>query len=742
MSSLRLALVGVLSFCCFCFADVSKEDYRRADNLWQITRGKMLNGKIKPSWLDSNQFWYRKQLAENKKEFILVDVAEATKVAAFDHEKLAAGLAVLTGKDVDGDNLPFDTFDFVDSGTAIEFVVGKEKLNCNLSDYKCVKIENPQEQKNDSEQPRGNRARRQGRNDSSPERQWRFFVRDHNLFVRENKNDATDIGLTDDGNAGCYWADATWSPDSKKIIAYKTTPGDNKEVYTIESSPKGGGRAILHKRRYDLPGDELTRREMFIFDLETKDKIKVQQEILDFGWVPHLFWKDGGAKFWFTRTDRGHQRFRVVEVDTANGSVRNIVDEKTETFINSWNRDKIHYLDNSNGLIWASEKDGYNHLYLVDGITAAVTAITSGDWVVRGIDSVDEEKRQIYFNASGVNAGQDPYLIHYYRINFDGSDMVALTEGNGNHSIQYSPDRQFIIDTYSRIDSPPVHNLRKVVDGSLVCQLEQADISDLLKTGWQMPEVFSAKGRDGKTDIWGIVCRPTNFDPVKKYPIIEYIYAGPHSSFVPKNFSSCLHIQTMAELGFIVVQCDGMGTSNRGKAFHDVCWHNLADSGFPDRIAWMKALAAKYDYVDVSRVGIYGGSAGGQSSTGALLFHPEFYKVAVSACGCHDNRMDKASWNEQWMGYPVGDHYAKQSNVTNAHKLKGRLMLIVGELDTNVPPESTLRVADALIKAGKEFELVFLPGAGHGDGGSYGERKRRGFFIKHLLGVDLSDWNK
>lgn len=338
--------------------------------------------------------------------------------------------------------------------------------------------------------------------------------------------------------------------------------------------------------------------------------------------------------------------------------------------------------------------------------------------------------------ASGKNQNQAPYLIHYYRINFDGTNLVALTEGNGNHTVQYSPDRKYLIDSYSRVDMPPVHELRSAFNGNLVCALEQADLTDLESSGWTPPEVFVAKGRDGKTDIWGIICRPRHLDPHKKYPVVEHIYAGPQTSSVPKTFSPAQRSAALTELGFIVVQIDGMGTANRSKAFHDVCWHNLKDAGFPDRILWHRAVAQEYPYYDLDRVGIYGGSAGGQNSTGALVFHPEFYKVAVSGCGCHDNRMDKASWNEQWMGYPVGPHYAECSNITHARQLQGKLLLIVGEMDTNVPPESTMRLVDALIKAGKDFDLLVVPGAGHGMGGAYGNRRLQDFFVRHQHGVE------
>jgi dipeptidyl aminopeptidase/acylaminoacyl peptidase len=341
-----------------------------------------------------------------------------------------------------------------------------------------------------------------------------------------------------------------------------------------------------------------------------------------------------------------------------------------------------------------------------------------------------------------MHAGKDPYLVHYFRINFDGTGLTALTEADANHTLSFSSDQKFYVDTWSRVDQPTVSELRRTEDRKILTALERADVSELTKAGWRAPEVFSAMGRDGKTDIWGIIHRPTNYDPLKKYPVIENIYAGPHSSHVPKTFSAYNQMQALAELGFIVVQIDGMGTSNRSKAFHDVAWKNLGDAGFPDRILWHKAVAAKYRYYDITRVGIYGTSAGGQNSLGALLFHPEFYKVCVSSCGCHDNRMDKIWWNEQWMGWPLGEHYAASSNVDNAHKLQGKLLLILGELDTNVDPASTMQVVNALIKADKVFDFIEIPGAGHTNGGAYGDQKRYDFFVQHLLEVKPPDWNK
>lgn len=581
----------------------------------------------------------------------------------------------------------------------------------------------------------GPRTRRPSR-DHSPEGKWRAFIRDHNVFVGAVGGDE-EIQLSKDGEPGNSYQTPQWSPDSKTLVVFRVEPGEQKQVHLIESSPAGGGRAKLHSRNYALPGDKFAAYELNLFQVAERKQLKPDVERIDFG-RPRLRWNRDGRRFTYEKTDRGHQRFCVIEVDSHTGAVRNIVDETSETFIWTAHTEnlgvrKVTWLENSDEIICTSEQDGWRHLYLVDAEAGKIkNQITKGEFVVRHVDRIDEEKRQIWFRASGMNTGQDPYLIHFYRINFDGSELVALTEGNGNHSIQYSPGRQYIIDTYSRVDMPPVHELRHVSDGELVCELEKADIKELQASGWKAPEVFSAKGRDGKTGIWGIICRPRDFDPAKKYPVIEHIYAGPHGSYVPKSFSTYRRYASLTDLGFVVVKIDGMGTANRSKAFHDVCWKNLKDAGFPDRILWHKSVAKKYPWYDVSRVGIYGGSAGGQNSTGALLFHGDFYKVAVSSCGCHDNRMDKASWNEQWMGYPVGPHYAESSNIENAHRLRGKLLLIVGEVDRNVPPESTMRLADALIKADKDFELLVIPGYGHGDGGHYGERRRRDFFVRHL----------
>jgi dipeptidyl aminopeptidase/acylaminoacyl peptidase len=761
--------------------------YQRA----QATRpaGGVYKTRVEPHWFhDNTRFWYRNDLARGAREFVMVDAEAGKREPAFDHKKLAAGLSKAAGKDYSAERLPFDAIDFIDDGKAVRFKVGDTAWKCDLSSYECSKtaaksqpapadvpaagadadeaarLESPwpdglapdAEQPTMFQQPQRPVDRAERR---SPDGAWTAFVKDGNAFVRDK--DGKETQLTKDGKDDAAYRMLSRSPDSRALVAFRMEPGEHKDVYLIQSSPPEGGRAVFRTRHYELPGDRFDSYELHLFDPAGGKEIKCDVEKIDFG-VPQPRWHHDGHTFTYQKTDRGHQRFRLIEVDAVTGTARNIIDEKSPTFI--WtahtegvNVPHVTWLKGDTEIIYASERDGWRHLYLIDAKDGKVkNQITKGDYVVRGVERIDEDKRQVWFRASGKNPGQDPYLNHYYRVNFDGSGLVALTEGNGDHfqgggrggprgsgagSPQFSPDRKYLIDTYSRVDMAPVHELRRASDGGLVCKLEEADISELKSSGWEAPEVFVAKGRDGTTDIWGIIQRPPRLDPNKKYPVIEYIYAGPHGSHVPKTFSAARRFAALTELGFIVVQIDGMGTANRSKAFHDVCWHNLKDAGFPDRILWHKAVAQKYPYYDISRVGIYGTSAGGQNSTGAVLFHGDFYKAAVSACGCHDNRMDKASWNEQWMGYPVGPQYAESSNIDHAGNLAGKLLLIVGEMDTNVPPESTMRLVDALIKAGKDFELLVVPGMGHSDGGPYGRRRLQDFFVRHLHGVAPPDRN-
>jgi dienelactone hydrolase len=777
--------------------DIQKA-YERANRLSTQAKDRVFKTSITPHWFDNNaRFWYRNDTADGTKDFVVVDADKGIKQPAFDHEKLAAALSRVAGGTYKANRLPFSSIEFIDEGKALSFNAADASWRCDLTSYDCTRVEKkqtestffkwlfpdraattkaelpayppadqilvPDEIPEDAElspeelQLAQQKNQKKGQKQKgppsgpievkSPDGKWVALIKDYNLYLRDK--DGKETQVTMNGEQGNAYGRPSWSDDSTVVLFYRTEPGAITQVYLVESSPQDQLAAKLNQRPYARPGDKFPLHEMWVLEVEGMKANKADVERIDnieSNNIPGVRWSKDNKTFTFEKTDRGHQRFRIIEVEALTGKSRTIFDEKADTMVDhySFATNKLpfrQYLDDTGEILYVSEMDGWKHIYLIDAKAGKIkNQVTKGDWVVRKMERVDVKNRQIWFQGSGKIGGQDPYLIHFYRVNFDGTGLVALTEGNGNHSIQYSPDGKYIIDTYSRVDMAHVHELRRVSDGALVCALEKADVSALEAVGWHYPDVFVAKGRDGKTEIWGIVCRPQTFDANKKYPVIEYIYAGPHSSFTPKTFTAFRQMAALAELGFIVVQMDGMGTCHRSRAFHDVCWKNLADAGFPDRILWIKALAQRYAYVDINRVGIYGTSAGGQSSTGGVLFHPDFYKVAVSSCGCHDNRLDKSSWNEAWMGL-MGPHYVAQSNVTNAGKLQGHLLLIVGELDTNVPPESTMRVVDALIRAKKDFDLIVVPGANHGNGGPHGDRRRLDFFVRHLLGVEPPDRN-
>jgi dipeptidyl aminopeptidase/acylaminoacyl peptidase len=579
--------------------------------------------------------------------------------------------------------------------------------------------------------------------------QWTPFIREHNIWLK-NAATAEEVQLSREGREGDPFVSVYASPDGTRVAAIQIRKAQERLMHLVESAPKDQLQPRLHVKKYRKPGDEIDRPRVRLFETVQRTEIPVGDELFRNPWsIERLRWAPDGRHFFFLYNERGHQVQRVLAVNAGSGKVRAIVEEVSATFIDYSQKTFMHWLDATGELVWASERDGWNHLWLVDTETGAVkNQITSGPWVVRGVEEVDALSREIWFRCSGIYPGQDPYYVHLARVGLDGSGLIFLTSSDGTHALrengeggrrlwELSPDKRFIIVSHSRVDLPPVAELRRTSDGSRVCVLEEMDCSPLQSSGWRAPERFQAKGRDGQTDIFGVILRPSHFDPQKKYPVIENIYAGPHGYFVPKEWNPGSSARALAELGFILVQIDGMGTNWRSRAFHDVAWKNLKDAGFPDRIAWIRAAAARYPEMDLTRVGIYGGSAGGQNALAALLHHGDFYHAAVADCGCHDNRMDKVWWNEAWMGWPVGPEYAESSNVVHASKLRGKLLLTVGELDENVDPASTHQVVRALIEADKDFELLVLPGVGHGAGEKpYAFRRRMAFFVRHLLGVE------
>ena len=722
-------------------AQGTAEDYRRAANLRKQFSNKVTRQRIRLRWFRGDEGgWYRVDLDKGKREFVLVDVKRGKRRVAFDHEDLAKALAKATGKEFDRDRLPLEQLRFSKDRTHCWFRAGGKGWLCERDKCRLREAEQPKDfDAGSDKQPPGWKrpAFESPRNRRSPDGAWEVFVKNHDLHLRDRKS-GSEFRLSGHADEKQAWSDRVfWSPDSKRLVAYRTRRGADHTVHMVESSPKKQLQPKMHSHQYRKPGDEIPLTRPHLFDVSSGREISVSGKLFSNPWrVRELRWNKAGDRFTFRYNQRGHQVLRLIEVDAGSGAARAVIEETSKTFIDYAYKQFLFYLDETGELLWMSERDGWNHLYLLDAGTGKLkNQVTRGHWVVRGVDRIDTKSRQMWFRASGLDADEDPYHVHFCRINLDGTNLVRLTAGDGTHRIRYSPGGDYLVDSWSRVDRPPTTEVRRADTGRRVCRLERADISSLKAAGWQQPERFQVAGRDGRTGIWGVIHRPTNFDEDLEYPVIEKIYAGPHGSFVPKEFRSWHDAQSLAELGFVVVQIDGMGTSNRSKAFHDVCHRNLGDSGFPDRILWMQAAAAKRPWMDLSRVGIYGGSAGGQSALRGMLVHGDFYKVAVSVCGCHDNRMDKVWWNELWMGWPIGPHYAEQSNVTQAHRLTGSLLLIVGELDRNVDPASTMQVVNALIKADKDFDLLVIPGGGHGIGGSYGIRRRRDFFVEHLWSV-------
>ena len=565
----------------------------------------------------------------------------------------------------------------------------------------------------------------------------KLVIREYNVWLI--KKDKKDIQLTRNGREeDSFLSEFHYSPNKRYALGFRSTRVIPRKIPLLRSSPKDQVQPTIEFINYPKPGDPRPQRRPILFDLKKKTPIPVDESpFLDSWSVQFKHWSKDSRSAHILFNQRGHQELALLSIDASTGKVSDLVRESPHTFVDYSQKTMLHWLDQSGQLIWASERSGWNHLYRINASNGQViNPITKGKWVVRKIEHVDEKSEVVWFSALAIHPKQDPYHLHLAKVNFDGSNLTILTQADGTHRWEFSPERSLFVDRWSRLDHPEVAELRSAQDGSLIKEIARQDISDLIKEGYSMPIRFSAPGRDGKTMIHGFLIQPTEFNPNQIYPVIENIYAGPHGFHVPKRFGLQISQRRLAELGFVIAKIDGMGTNWRSKKFHDHCWQNLADAGFPDRIAWLKAAAQKYSWLDLSRVGIYGGSAGGQNALSALLHHGEFYKAAVSDCGCHDNRMDKIWWNEAWMG-KMGPHYEQSSNVFHAHKLQGDLMLTVGELDKNVDPASTIQVVDALVRAGKDFEFFMIPGAGHGIGeGKYLFRKRIDFFVRSLLGVE------
>ncbi|MCM1109314.1 MAG: S9 family peptidase [Clostridium sp.] len=738
--AIAVCLTGILNL----HAQGTVEDYNRAYALRsKYNPSRVTHSNVQPQWIpETDCFWYV-QHTEGKDEYIRVDAARNKRTPLLNTSRVADALSQQSGKEVKANYLPWQNIRVTGKGNCLTFDFDGRKWEYDVKHNRLTEKERIHKNgpgrhwmERDDE--------RNGHPVESPDHRYTAYIKNDNVYIKE-KATGREQALSIDGTAGNYYsAYLQWSPDSRKVLACRIRPSEKRYVYYVESSPRDQLQPKLHKQEYAKPGDELPFKVPCIFDVEKGTRLIPSTELFCRQYaIEWLRWDADSRAVTFEYNERGHKTYRLLELSAEDGSVRTLIEEKEEKYVN-YPRLYRHHLSDGRRILWTSERDNFNHIYLYDrNRLDTPRQVTQGAWYVREIVHVDEEREQIYFSANGVNPTEDPYLIHYYRINFDGSGFTSLTPEEGTHKVWFSPDFRYLVDVYSTVSCPPTAVLRDATDGKIRMTLETADISALTTEGWKAPEVFQAPGRDGITPMWGIIYRPSNFDPSHSYPVIEYIYSGPGDQYVPKLFSAYNWWMTsLAELGFIVVQVDGMTTSFRSKAFEEVCYKNLKDAGLPDHMAWIRAAAERYPYMDINRVGIFGCSAGGQESTAAVLQYPDFYKAAYSACGCHDNRMDKIWWNELWMGYPVDESYAASSNVEMAHLLQRPLMLVVGEMDDNVDPASTMQVADALIRANKDFELVVIPGARHTMGEDYGEHKRYDFFVRHLLGVNPPAWSE
>ena len=734
----------------------------------------VLRSGVRPNWLSDDRFWYC-VITQGGNEFVLIDPAKGTRAPAFDHAKVAAALAAATGRSFDAANLSFQALEFSPDGRSITVQAGS-RWTCDLMGGKCTAAEGG------GSRGRGGRGGMDvcggggagaGRGSDvipeslSPDKKHAAFIRDWNLWVRDvatgketqmTTDGAKDFGYATD-NAG--WSSSNrpilaWSRDSKRIATFQQDQRNVGEMYLVETKV---GHPALRAWKYPLPGDEVVPTiQRVVIDLDGPRVTRLEtppdqhrSTLCDHvvcrggGDWADVEWSPDGSTLAFVSTSRDHKQEVLRIANATTGAVRDVLREETPTFFESGNgRVNWHYLAGSKEIIWFSERDNWGQLYLYESETGKLkNQITSGEGNVTQVIRVDEKDRMIYFLGVGREKGRDPYFIHLYRVGFDGKNLALLTPEDANHDVVLSPSGKYFTDSYSKPDVPAVAVVRDQA-GKLVETLEKADISKLTATGWEPPMGFTVKARDGVTDLYGLMFRPTNFNSAKKYPIVNHIYPGPQTGSVgSRNFSPARgDCQALAELGFIVVEIDGMGTPWRSKKFHEAYFGNLGDNTLPDQVTGMKQLAARYPWIDIDHAGIYGHSGGGFATADAMFRYPDFFKVGISEAGNHDNREYEDDWGEKWQGLletnPDGTtNYDNQANQLQAKNLKGKLLLAHGTMDNNVPPYNTLLVVNELIRANKDFDLLLLPNRNHGFGNEpYVVRRRWDFFVRWLLGAE------
>jgi dipeptidyl aminopeptidase/acylaminoacyl peptidase len=612
------------------FGQGTLEDYQRAQRfLPGNVRHLVYIAEVNPHWTEkTNRFFYHKA-SPSGSEFVLVDAAQNTSTPAFDHERLATALSHAAKQDYSASNLPFSDFEFLDGGKAIRFSIDKVQWKCPLDTYEC--------QRDPSQTDRPNEV-------LSPDKRWAAFVKEHNLYLRDVST-GTVLQLTHDGVPG--WDYATplpslrvmvdqgtenvqqpaavfWAPDSSKLITYRIDSRNSGRFTSLQFVPPDQLRPRVFTYVYPLPGEVLAKATPIIFDVQSGKRIDVESASIELPFQdgPGFDWLADSKSFRYDYDDRGYKAKELRIVDASTGEQRILLREQSNTYVDP-GETFYRFVEGTGEILWTSERDGWNHLYLYNKTGQLENQITQGPWVVRGIEYVDEKNRRVCFSASGHERNEDPYHTHLYSVGFDGKDLRLLSPEKANHFISVSPDGEFFVDSYSRPELPGEAVLRRTKDGSEVRVLEKSDATELTKIGWKFPEPFQGKAADGTTDLHGLLWRPSNFDPTRKYPIVEFVYTGPQSFFVPKDFGGTLRLQSMAELGFVVVMVDGRGTTGRSRAFHQFSYRNLGGA-FEDHVAMIKQMSARYPYMDATRVGIYGTSAGGYGAAHAMLAFPEF----------------------------------------------------------------------------------------------------------------------
>lgn len=734
---------------------LTANDYGRAEKMMAYNTNSLMDYAIvRPNWINNNQFWYR-VLTPQGSRFVLVDAVKKTRNAAFNQEKLAASLSLASGKTYQANRLPFQDFSFSADQKAIFFMADGKQWKCNLTNYQCIPDNSPVKKisKNEGVQQAS------GKEIISPDGTQAAFIRDYNLWIRNVKtNQQTQLttdGVKDYGyatdNAGWKQSEnpvLLWSPDSKKIGTFKQDQRKVSDMYLVSTNV---GKPTLKTWKYPLPGDTaIAMIERVIINVDPPKVIRLQippdphratlsDDISSSGTFDDVDWNADATQLAFVSTSRDHKEEKVRIANAETGAVREVFEEKVPTqFESGQGSINWRYLAKSNEIIWYSERDNWGHLYLYNALTGKLkNQITKGDWVVTKLLNVDEKKRELYFIADGLEA-ENPYFSQLCKIGFDGKHFTVLTPEAGNHQITFSPGNNYFIDSYSKPNVPPVTVLCNL-EGKILVNLEKADVSRLIASGWHAPVPITVIAHDGKTDLYGLMFTPSNLQAQKKYPVVDYIYPGPQGGSVGSwSFAASRgDNQALAELGFIVVEIEGTSNPLRSKSFHDMSYGNMSENTLPDQVSGIQQLAQKYPYLDLNRVGIWGHSGGGFATAAAMFRYPDFFKVGISESGNHDNRNYEDDWGERYDGLAANSDYAAHANETYAKNLKGKLMLAHGLMDDNVPPSNTMLVVNALIKANKDFDLVVFPNSRHGYGefSNYMTRRRWDYFVRYLQGA-------